>query len=135
MKLPISFTVPGHPVPFLVGVRHQTKKRREAYGEFCDRVRMFARLAGVQDIEITPEAPLHFHTRAFFKDRNHGDPENIHKGVVDAICYTAHGKSKKRDKYTGGAFSVPRYDKKEPRVEVVIADGTLPLKETIPEGW
>ena len=135
MKFPVAFTVPGHPVPFLVGVRHQSRKRREAYEDYCGRVRMFARLAGIKDIEITAEAPLHFHTRAFFENRRHGDPENIHKAIVDAICYTEGGKRSAKDKHTGGAFTSPRYDKKNPRVEVVIADGTLTLKETIPEGW
>lgn len=136
MKLPVAFTVPGHPVPFLVGVRHQSKKRRQVYESYRDVVRMFAWLAGVRNIKITAKAPLHFHTRAFFENRKHGDPENIHKAIVDAICYTeSGGKQSKRDKYTGGAFTPPRYDKKNPRVEVVIADGLLPLKETIPESW
>lgn len=136
MKLPITFTVPGHPVPFLVGVRHQSRKRRDAYEDYCARVRMFARLAGVKGIAITAETPLHFHTCAFFENRRHGDPENIHKAVVDAICYNPEGgKGGKQDKWTGGSFTPPRYDAKNPRVEVAIADGTLTLKETIPEGW
>lgn len=136
MKLPIAFTVLGQPVPFLVGVRHQTKKRVQKYEDYRDTVRMFAREAGIRNIKITAEAPLYFHTRAFFKNRVHGDPENIHKAIVDAVCYNPDGgKGSRSDKFTGGAFAPPRYDKKNPRVEVVIADGLLPLKETIPEGW
>ena len=136
MRLPVAFTIPGHPVPFLVGVRHQTRKRRDAYKDYCEAVRLVARLAGIKDIKITAEAPLHFHTRAFFENKRHGDPENIHKAIVDAICYKEEGgKGGKQDKYTGGCFCPPRYDKRNPRVEVVIADGLLPLRETIPKGW
>ena len=131
--MPIAFTVPGNPVPFLSGAAHQKWKRREVYAEYCKAVRMIALFAGVgHKLTITEDAPLYFHTRAFFRNRNHGDPENIHKAVVDAICYKAKGK---RDKYTGGAFLPPRYDEKDPRVEIVIADGNLPLRDTIPEGW
>lgn len=135
MRLPIAFTVYGSPVPFLVGVRHQSKERRKQYEDYRGVVRMFARTAGVRHIEITAERPLHFHTRAFFVNGRHGDPENIHKAIVDAICYSEDGKQTKMDKHTGGSFTPPRYDKKNPRVEVVIADGLLPLKSTIPEDW
>lgn len=131
MNLPISFVVPGHPFPFLSG--KQRWDRRRKYNEYCKSVRIIAACAGVRSkLTITEEAPLYFHTRAFFKNRSHGDPENIHKAIVDAVCYASKGK---KDKYTGGCFIPPRYDARNPRVEVVIADGNLPIRETIPEHW
>ena len=43
----------------------------------------------------------------------------MHKGVKDALFYGAVGVG---DKYTGGAYSNPLYDKEHPRVEVRVTD-------------
>ena len=101
-------------------------------------VRLFARGGGWrEDLKATREEPLLVHTRAYFDSNRHPDPENVHKVIVDALMYNATGerRSSTRDKFTGGGIVPPRYDEKNPRVEVVIADGRLPLAGTIPEGW
>jgi len=88
-------------------------------------------VAGYRHGPVTRERPVSIYTRAFFADGRHPDPENVRKAIADALFYGQPG----GDKYTGGAFCPPVYDKSNPRVEVVIVDGRKPLSKTIPEGW
>lgn len=53
-------------------------------------------------------------TVAFFRNGTHADPENVHKLLKDSLFY----KVKRGDKYTGGIYADPIYDKENPRVEV-----------------
>jgi len=128
----IQFEVPGKPFPFVAQYQKLDWVKRKAFAEYCKGVRTAAMVAGVRDLKATRDAPLYIHTRAWFRDGRHPDPENVHKVIVDALLY---GKSSARDKFTGGAYTPPLYDKANPRVEVVIADGRRPLIETLPEGW
>lgn len=66
-------------------------------------------LQAAEDVEVEVE------TQAYFRNRTHPDPENVHKGIVDALFYGGKG-----DKYTGGKYGWPRYDADQPRVEVII---------------
>lgn len=129
---PIRFSVPGTPQRFIAAWHKSSWSTRRMYADKAKLVRECAAVVGASGLVATEELPLYVHTRAFFRNRRHADPENIHKFIVDALMY---GKSQARDKFTGGAFTPPRYDEDDPRVEVVIADGRLPLRETIPEDW
>lgn len=64
--------------------------------------------------------PLRIQTRAFFENGVHSDPENVHKGIVDALFYNPDKKRRGSDKHTGGQFEPPLYDKANPRVEFTI---------------
>jgi len=68
-------------------------------------------------------------TRCYFASGVHADPENVHKGVKDALFYQKGGGT--ADKYTGGGYLPPMYDKKNPRVEVIVRD--LQIKDD--EEW
>jgi hypothetical protein len=133
-NLPIAFEMPGKPQAFIAVWATQDWTRRRNYMSWTKAVRDVAALHGAVELFASKDHPLHVHTRAWFADGRHGDPENIHKAVVDALFYREK-KAGPMDKYTGGAYSPPKYDADRPRVEIVIADGNLPLKETIPEGW
>lgn len=72
-------------------------------------------------------------TISYFKNGVHADPGNVQKGVCDALFYDQEkaamaklkgkrGTAKGDDKYTGGSFPPPRYDKDNPRVIVIIED-------------
>ena len=51
----------------------------------------------------------------FFKDKKHGDSDNIYKGVLDAIF-----QKPLNDKYIAGSFDY-FYDKENPRIEIKIS--------------
>ena len=127
----VRFEIPGKPVAFIAAWDKQDWKKKRAYMEWVQFVRICARRAGFDAEPATKAMPICIHTRCWFKNGVHPDPENVHKAVVDALMYEL----KNRDKYTGGAFPAPLYDPLNPRVEIVIADGRLPLRHTIPETW
>lgn len=127
----MGFTVSGPPVGFIAQWDKRGWTTRSRYRDFAEAVRLQAAIAGLRSVVATRDRPLVVHTRAFFANGTHPDPENVHKAVVDALFYGAKG----RDKYTGGAYSPPRYDRSVPRVEVVVADGRRQLRDTIPAGW
>jgi len=89
---------------------------------------MYARIAGIKlPLRSTKDRPLMIRTIAYFKDGIHPDPGNVQKGVCDALFYDDQkvlGKKTRKgdDKYTGGSFPPPRYDKENPRVVVIIED-------------
>jgi hypothetical protein len=94
------------------------------YSDYCKHVRRCARASGI-DLPIAsgPDNPLMIRTVAYFKNGVHADPENIRKGVADALCYNESAGSNKRkgkDKWIGGSFVPPRYDEDNPRVIVTI---------------
>lgn len=70
--------------------------------------------------EATKQNPVIITTRAYFVNGTHPDPENVHKGMKDAIFYVAKGTKGSGDKYTGGHYSSPLYDAENPRVEVTV---------------
>lgn len=67
-------------------------------------------------LTATIALPIWIETAAYFQNKRHPDPENVHKAVVDALFY----KSDTGDKYTGGKFEIPQYDPDHPRVEIRI---------------
>ena len=55
----------------------------------------------------------------YYKDKKHGDTDNIGKGVNDAIFQKPLS-----DKYVAGSFDFD-YDKNNPRVEIKIIEGDM----------
>jgi hypothetical protein len=113
------------------GQKHKVSKAILKYWAYCDRVRLRAKEAGLRKLPLQPskEQPLMFFTRCYFKSGVHPDPENVHKGVKDALCYQRGGGT--ADKYTGGGYLPPEYDAQNPRVEVIVR----PMKEKDKEEW
>lgn len=131
------FIVPGSPI----GFKTTTKRGKwtPAYQRYVVYKELVQREAGAAGIKLplsaTKERPLMIRTISYFKNGVHPDPGNVQKGVCDALFYDAEkiarsklmGKKGKitgkgDDKYTGGSFPPPRYDKLNPRVVVIIED-------------
>lgn len=116
------FVVYGPPVGYYTHGKVPNRRRLTKYVEYKRLVQVTAKVAGV-DIPLTATRtdPLIIRTRAYFKHGTHPDPENIHKGIVDALFYPATRRGKGvGDKYTGGSFNPPVYDAARPRVEIMI---------------
>lgn len=113
------FTIPGKPVGyFAVQRKFHDWKRENAYHGYMAKTRVFARQADIRTPLLATLAKTKFiYTCAFFEDGHHADPENVHKGIKDALFYGSN------DKYTWGVYLWPLYDKDNPRVEVEIFDG------------
>lgn len=96
-------------------MRHYSKYVREESSKYIEL-----------PLKATKYAPLFFDTIAYFTNGVHCDPENVHKLVKDSLFYTPpeEGKNKKKkrgsDKYTGGFYDDPLYDKDNPRVEITL---------------
>lgn len=107
-------------------------KDYKKYVEYKKIVQFHARAAGLTiPMLATKDHPVKVRTVAFFKNGNHPDPENVNKGVRDALFYDEEkklrgGSGKGDDKYTGGSFEPPLYDKENPRVIVIVKE---PKKE------
>jgi hypothetical protein len=93
------------------------KRRYEAWKRW---VQEHAVLGG---LELPLRGIWYVVTAAYFQDRRHPDTENVHKGIVDSLCYVSLeerelGVKKGSDKHWGGVFMPSRYDAERPRVEV-----------------
>ena len=117
----IAFTVPGPPVGYYAEGKHPNWSRRKRYVAYKRLVQQCAVAAGIPGgtLQADEHSPLYIHTVAYFQDGHHADPENVRKGIADALFYRQQGKGG-GDKFTGGSFEPPLYDRKNPRVEVVI---------------
>lgn len=92
-------------------------RRAKDLARYKETVRRCALGPGPQLPVVGTEAhPIMIRTRAYFRDRRHGDPESIHRAVKDALWPHKNG----GDKYTGGSYDFPLYDPDDPRVEVEI---------------
>lgn len=119
------FTVDGDPVGYYALGKHPNWKRRQQYHDYKRSVQRAAELAGVGRLVATADVPLLIHCRAYFRTRVHPDPENVRKGVCDALFYRRRGRGC-ADKYCGGSFPPPLYDPSHPRVEVTIEQPIQP---------
>jgi len=114
--------VPGVPVGYTTHNRkkngpHRVSRAILKYWNYLAHVRDCAQSAGlICPIESDKDDPLDVHVFPFFKNGVHPDPGNVEKGIKDALFY----KAKTADKYTGGSYAPPRYDKENPRVVVVV---------------
>lgn len=127
MSKTIRFTVPGKPVGYYAMGKRPNWTRLREYVEYKQLVQQHAVYAGLKlPLEATLESPVYVNTVTFFKNGVHCDPGNVQKGICDALFYQQKlpGETKRRrkggDKYTGGKFEPPHYDKRHPRVEVEV---------------
>lgn len=114
----LEFVVWAHPVGYTTTTRGSKKSSVAVrkYWRYCERVRMFAEEQGAKmPLESPPDDPWYIFTVAVFADGTHADPENIHKGIKDALFY----KAEFGDKHTGGAYCEPLYSKENPCVVVM----------------
>lgn len=119
------FVVPGDPRGYTTTTYRDKGRsnRYQKYKEYCRRVREFAAMAGVPiPLTADEDSPILIKTFAYFRNGNHCDPENVRKGVCDALFYDPISKKKGNDKWTAGYFPPPRYDEEDPRVVVIIKE-------------
>lgn len=76
---------------------------------FCDQLNI--KDDGRKPIKKSAEK-LNMKLHIYFKDKTHGDSDNVFKGIADALF--------ENDKYLSGSFDYS-YDKENPRVEVWIS--------------
>lgn len=114
----VQFEIPGDPVGFysMYGGKPNSK-RKLRYLEFKKKVQTVVQKAKIQLSCPTKISPVLIDTVCYFRNGTHPDPENVHKGVKDALFYSIGGT---KDKYTGGSYAPPKYDPKNPRVEVIL---------------
>lgn len=114
----LRFVVLGPPVGYTTNNgRFYNTKRKKKYLDYKKLVQETCPFR--LPLESSKSAPVHIRTVAYFVNGTHPDPENVHKGVKDALFYGASGAG---DKYTGGSYEPPLYDAKNPRVEVEIIE-------------
>lgn len=100
--------------PKLVGYYTKGKtpnwRRLTEYHAWKDHVREY-----VRDTlpEPTKEQPVRLDVWCYFENGTHNDPENVRKGIVDALF-------PKGDKHVYGYHHFPQYDAADPRVYVTI---------------
>lgn len=126
----IEFILFDDPVGYAINIGGQGARfnpRVEKYQEYKEYVQdvlaeIFTRY-GVGVPAATQERPVRITTAAFFRHGTHPDPENVHKGIKDAIFWRPKSERKgtKGDKYTGGTYEPPMYDPQNPRVHVEIS--------------
>jgi len=113
------FQIPGVPRGYTTHNRGaRPSKAIINYWSYIEDVRKVAKMSAriPLPLESPKDEPLMIFTRCYFRDGRHPDPENVHKGIKDALFYQA----KDGDKHTGGFYLPPLYDKKNPRVDVYI---------------
>ena len=124
MSYPYRFIVPFQPVGYYASGKVPNWKRMKAYHAYKELVQLHASAAGLLlPLMATKDDPLFISTCAYFRNGIHCDPGNVQKGIVDALFWTPRGKKSKGsgDKYTGGMFEVPKYDRLYPRVVVHVS--------------
>lgn len=123
----VSFIVPSDPVPYLRmtqgevklmripdhklrpgGLRIKTAIRR--YFAYKDQVHL---AAWANHVDAEPKGKIYLNVMIYFRNRKHADPENVRKGIQDAIF--------KKDKYVAGRVDFD-YDAVNPRVEIEIIE-------------
>lgn len=116
-----KFTVPGSPTGYYAEGKYPNLKRRNAYVAYKQNVQACAMAAGLRlPLVASREAPLMIHVVSYFETGVHSDPGNVQKGIVDALFYSGRRGKGTGDKWTGGSFPPPRYDRENPRVEIRI---------------
>lgn len=99
-------------------------KRAKKYIEYKEYVqgvvREIEQKFGVEIAVGQFNRPVYIRTAAFFRNGIHPDPENVHKGIKDALWWKPKGDRGLGDKYTGGTYEPPMYDDDNPRVHVEV---------------
>lgn len=124
-KKTFAFEVPGDSVPYTRMTRgglkllkmpdHKLdktgldKKRKiQRYLDYKNLVEMISLQA---KFDRAPKEKVYLNCMIYFKNYAHADPENVRKGIQDALF--------DNDKYVAGAYDFD-YDPQNPRVEVTI---------------
>ena len=97
--------IPGDPVGYYAQGARPNWGRMLRYREWKREVQAMVRLeTGLRlPLSASAEEPAYIQTAAFFRSGVHPDPENVHKGVKDALFYHAKG----GDKWTAGRYEWP----------------------------
>ena len=118
----IAFTVNHscNPVPYKRTTQKQ-KWRDDEYHKYqrwkAAVVAAFAKSTGKLPHQVLKKGQKYFvTTMIFFKDKRHGDPDNVHKGINDAVFAAPMN-----DKYVAGSYDFD-YDPERPRVEITIKE-------------
>jgi hypothetical protein len=109
----VEFFVEGEPVGYTIALQLWAP-RVKRYHDFCELVRFSALQAGVDlPIVATEAAPVYLYTQAVFGRRRFPDPENVHKGIKDALFYAKRsgirGRGRGDDRWTGGQYEAPAF--------------------------
>lgn len=115
----IEFEVLGPPVGYTIQLgRFANNKKKFKYVAYKKLVQEYAAHFMALPLQARHAGePIKITTHAYFVNGVHPDPENVHKGVKDALFYGGGGCG---DKYTGGSYSPPLYDPENPRVTVIV---------------
>jgi hypothetical protein len=107
----VEFFVDGEPVGYTIAFQRNAP-RVKRYHQFCELVRFSALQAGlVLPIEATEAEPVYLYTQAVYGRRRFPDPENVHKGIKDALFYQRRLAIRGRgdDRWTGGQYEAPAF--------------------------
>jgi hypothetical protein len=124
----VRFTIPGKPVPYLRMTQGQVKlmripdsRLRPAGLRIKQRIRTYLAYKDLvfkcsmgQAIHRAPKKKVFMDVMIYFSTGRRGDPENIRKGIQDAIY--------RQDRMVAGAVDFD-LDLMNPRVEVEIREG------------
>lgn len=133
MQREIRFTIKGNqedpkgnPIPYLRTTQRSSRFNEKAkrYHAWKDYVRFAAFGDGGYgaDRQLDPLYKSYMSIVVFFANKKHADPDNIFKGIADAMFFN--------DKYLAGTFDY-HYDKENPRVEVKILIGKEPTLDKL----
>lgn len=128
----MRFTIPGDPVGYISKPYANRKSRRGgpwwlySRSGIAVKIRRYIAYAnetvlrcknecGRLPVPGTKTAQVRIDVFPVFANGVHPDPENVRKGIVDALYYDRGG-----DKYVWGLTGFARYDPDNPRVEVFI---------------
>ncbi len=132
-----KFEIPGHPVGYKTTTRaSKYNKAYQGYVEYKKVVQLYAKAAGLRlPLKATKDNQVMIRTVSYFKTGRHPDPENVNKGVRDALFYnevklSSRSTGKGDDKHTGGSFDPPKYSDK-PRVVVIVNDYTQTKEKSL----
>jgi len=110
-----GFVIPGRPQGYTVMMRKgRFSVRAKAYHKWQESVKEYALAAGWRWSKATFERQIYVETDAYFPDKRGCDPENVRKGIVDALFPSKSG----GDKYVHGRHAPYRVDALNPRVSV-----------------
>lgn len=129
MKQTWHFTAPGDPVPYLRMTQGQVKlmripdqkmypkglrvkQRIRRYFEYKEYINLCV-LSKHLKYDRSPKGKTILHTVIYFSNKKHGDPENIRKGIQDALF--------DQDRNVVGSVDF-FYDSLNPRVEIEIIE-------------
>ncbi len=115
-----TVVIPGKAVGYYASGKVPNWTRRHEYYAYRDKVRMLAFHAGIiPPLHADKEHPIYINTFATFGSGVHADPENVRKGIVDALFYGTSRVTMKQasDKFVGGIAMHPVYGD-EPNVRI-----------------